>query len=263
MTPSPAPAAPRQLSPAQQAEVVFLDGMAAHHAGAVVMASEALTQATTPEVRQLAQQIRAAQEPEIAQLARWRAAWYSDVPPTDPLALMAMHMGAMTVPSGAESYDSRFLLAMISHHQGAVLMAEELAAVHPELAAFASTVIADQTAEMAQMEQWLTAWGIPLPDPNAMQGMNHGPPPVSELVFLDALLYHHTGMLALASDAQQQSTRPELLACAQLLQTESTSATHQLRAWRAAWYPAAPPTDPALVAGIGMSEMAVPNGPQP
>jgi len=53
----------------------FLDMMTPHHAGAVVMAKEALTKAEHPEIKTLANQIIKAQEAEIKMMADWKAKW--------------------------------------------------------------------------------------------------------------------------------------------------------------------------------------------
>ncbi len=56
-------------------DVQFLDMMSAHHAGAVVMAKEALQKAEHPEIKTLANQIIKAQEAEIKMMADWKAKW--------------------------------------------------------------------------------------------------------------------------------------------------------------------------------------------
>ena len=56
-------------------DLMFLDMMTAHHAGATTMAREALTKAEHPEIKTLANQIIKAQEAEIKQMADWKAKW--------------------------------------------------------------------------------------------------------------------------------------------------------------------------------------------
>lgn len=135
-------------------DLQFLDGMIEHHRGAIAMAKDAQTQASDPRVQELAKQIIAAQEPEITQLEAWRKAWFGDAPASD---LSALHMGSMDVPAGSESYDRRFLSAMISHHDGAIAMAQSIksSTQRSELKSFADAVIAAQTAENQQMQSWL------------------------------------------------------------------------------------------------------------
>ena len=140
-------------------EVQFIDGMIVHHQGAITMASTALTQTKRPEVKQLAEAIVKAQDPEIKQLQTWRSQWYPTEAATDPGLLAGMGMGDMDIGlDPTKEFDQRFLEAMISHHQGAIAMAKALQATHPELQAFADKVITDQTAEIEQMQQWLKEW---------------------------------------------------------------------------------------------------------
>jgi len=56
-------------------DLMFIDMMTAHHQGAVTMAREALTRAEHPEIKRLAQAIIDAQDKEIAQMSKWKAAW--------------------------------------------------------------------------------------------------------------------------------------------------------------------------------------------
>ena len=56
--------------------------------------------------------------------------------------------------------DKDFVLMMIPHHEGATSMARLAVdrAVHPELKQLAEQIIADQTREIDQFNQWLAAW---------------------------------------------------------------------------------------------------------
>ena len=56
-------------------DLMFLDMMTPHHAGAITMGREALTKAEHPEIKTLANQIIKAQEAEIKMMADWKAKW--------------------------------------------------------------------------------------------------------------------------------------------------------------------------------------------
>ncbi|MCA1623643.1 MAG: DUF305 domain-containing protein [Acidobacteria bacterium] len=56
-------------------DLMFLDMMTPHHAGATTMAKEALSKAEHQETKTLANQIIEAQEAEIKQMADWKAKW--------------------------------------------------------------------------------------------------------------------------------------------------------------------------------------------
>ena len=135
-------------------DLTYIDGMIVHHQGAINMAREALAQAESDNVKQLATQIINAQEAEVMQLNVWRESWYPDAPESD---VSQMDMGAMQVEAGDGSYDERWLQAMIVHHQAALDMSGQLLKVgeHSELVSFAEAVITAQTAEIKQMQEWL------------------------------------------------------------------------------------------------------------
>ena len=56
-------------------DLMFLDMMTPHHAGAVVMSKEALTRAEHPEIKTMASSIIKAQEAEIKMMADWKTKW--------------------------------------------------------------------------------------------------------------------------------------------------------------------------------------------
>ena len=135
----------------------FIDSMIPHHEGAIAMAQQALEQAEHEELRQMAQEIIAAQEAEIAQLQAWRSAWYPDAGPT---AGMGMSMGTMEIAEGETPFDLRFIDAMIPHHEGAIMMAQAAltSAQHDEIKQMAQAIIDAQQAEITQLQEWRAAW---------------------------------------------------------------------------------------------------------
>jgi len=54
---------------------MFVDMMIPHHEGAIVMAKDALAKSQRPEVKDLAQKILDAQQPEIDLMNRWKTEW--------------------------------------------------------------------------------------------------------------------------------------------------------------------------------------------
>lgn len=145
-------------------DAMFIDSMIEHHQGAIGMAELALDQAEREELRTLAEAIIATQTAEIEQLQAWRSAWYPDLAPTGG---MQMAMGDMLIREDASvPFDQRFMEAMISHHEGAIHMAELVLdqAEHEEIRTLAEAIIAAQTAEIEEMQRWLRAgYGAQLP----------------------------------------------------------------------------------------------------
>lgn len=54
----------------------FIDLMIPHHEAALMMAEDALKNATHPEIKEMAQKIIDTQQKEIEQLKAWRTQWY-------------------------------------------------------------------------------------------------------------------------------------------------------------------------------------------
>lgn len=76
---------------------------------------------------------------------------------------MDMMMGDMAANLEGKTgdvLDETFLKDMIVHHEGAVDMAEAVlrSGKHEELKQMAGNIISAQTAEIAQMKQWLSDW---------------------------------------------------------------------------------------------------------
>jgi uncharacterized protein (DUF305 family) len=139
-------------------DVIFIDGMIEHHEGAIRMAEQALQESERPELRAMAEEIVSVQQAEIEQLRQWRDEWYPDEPESE---IAHMDMGMMEIPQDERPFDLRFLEAMISHHQGAIHMAQTALeqAERPEIRQMAEEVIIVQQAEIDQMQQWAAEWG--------------------------------------------------------------------------------------------------------
>lgn len=139
-------------------DAMFIDSMIEHHQGAIDMAEMALEQAEHEELQTLAEDIIAAQTTEIEQMQSWRSEWYPDLAATGG---MQMGMGEMMIGEDeSKPFDQRFIEAMISHHQGAIDMAEMALeqAEHEEIRTLAEEIIAAQIAEIEQMQGWLADW---------------------------------------------------------------------------------------------------------
>jgi uncharacterized protein (DUF305 family) len=160
-------AEPSEDSGANMADVMFVQMMIPHHEGAIEMSDVLLAKSgVDPEVVELAEQIKAAQGPEIEQMKAWLDDW--GVPQMDD-GMDGMDMGGMDGMSeedtqaleeatGPEAGDL-FLEQMIVHHAGAIDMAEEVLddGQHPEVRELAENIIASQAAEIEQMRSMLNS----------------------------------------------------------------------------------------------------------
>jgi uncharacterized protein (DUF305 family) len=160
------------VSPGSEADITFAQLMIPHHEQAVEMADMALEQASTPEVRQLAQEIKGAQDPEIKLMRSWLKAWGApeEMEGMDGMDHGGMDMGGQSAggmmsdedmsglmeAQGVE-FDRMWLEMMIEHHEGAIEMAKAVKeqSQNPEVLALADAIISAQEAEIAVMEQLL------------------------------------------------------------------------------------------------------------
>ncbi|MBB5867633.1 uncharacterized protein (DUF305 family) [Allocatelliglobosispora scoriae] len=115
------------------ADVRFAQAMIPHHRQAVAMADLAATRASDAELKALAAQIKAEQDPEIATMTGWLTAWGRptaasghDMPGMGGTAMPGMmsetDMSALAAATGT-AFDRRFAQMMIDHHLGAIEMA--------------------------------------------------------------------------------------------------------------------------------------------
>jgi uncharacterized protein (DUF305 family) len=152
------------------ADVTFAQEMIPHHEQAVEMAQLAKGRASSGEVQELAENIEAAQGPEIETLQGWLEAWGEEAPSGGmdhgdmghdsddgmPGMMDEDEINDLMGASGAD-WDRMFLEMMIEHHEGAVEMAqvEVDEGENPDAVALAEKIISDQEAEITQMQQLL------------------------------------------------------------------------------------------------------------
>ncbi|GAA2887425.1 DUF305 domain-containing protein [Microbacterium esteraromaticum] len=154
---------------ATEADKMFVTMMIPHHEQAVEMSDVLLDKdGADPRVVELAEQIKAAQGPEIDKMLSWLNDWGVEY---DPESMSGMSHGSMDSGDGMMSEEDMtrledadpaeanrlFLEQMIQHHKGAVDMARTALAdaQNPDVLELAQQVIDDQTAEIEVMQDLL------------------------------------------------------------------------------------------------------------
>jgi uncharacterized protein (DUF305 family) len=154
-----------------EADVAFVQGMIPHHRQAIEMSELAADRAESEEVTALADQISAAQGPEIETMTTLLEAWGEEVPEdtsmegmdhggTDAGGMSGMmtreQMEQLGAGEGAD-FDRMFLQMMISHHEGAIQMAqvEQGEGENSQAVELAEEIEAAQTEEIMQMQELL------------------------------------------------------------------------------------------------------------
>lgn len=174
------PSTRAKLPPNSPKDVEFMQGMIMHHAQAVEMTALIESRTQNKELRLLGARISQSQSDEINFMKRWletRGEKISlpmagmdgmDMPGMDmsghhqmlmPGMLTSKQMEALRKANGAE-FDRLFLVGMIQHHKGALVMVRELfetagAGQDAELFNFATDIDSGQRAEIRIMETML------------------------------------------------------------------------------------------------------------
>ena len=150
-------------------DVFFMQNMIPHHAQAVDMANLVEERTNQKDVVEIAGRIKASQADEIKFMEEWLEQRGEDI-------TMEGHdhhgahggMAGMATPAQMEQlansegtdFDALFLTLMITHHEGAVTMVDDLtsqpgSAYDPVLYDFTNDIINDQKAEIEQMSAML------------------------------------------------------------------------------------------------------------
>ena len=146
-------------------DTAFAKAMLGHHRGAVEMAKIQLKYGTDEEMRQLAQEIIAAQQVEIDILNKWLASHPDTAKPKpNTEAMQQAYARSMDVLNGEMVLgiadpvpDMAFARGMLPHHIGAVEMAniQLKYGTDEEMRQLAQAIIDGQQTEIEHMQQWI------------------------------------------------------------------------------------------------------------
>jgi uncharacterized protein (DUF305 family) len=141
----------------------FVAEMIPHHRSAVEMAEIAAQRSKRSEITELAEAIVSTQNAEIQQLQGFEQRLVEAGVEHGNLGMGAHEMGAGTdapMLRDAKPFDREFIDAMIPHHQGAIRMArvELEQGENPDVKQLAEAIIAAQSKEIDQMNQWRVEW---------------------------------------------------------------------------------------------------------
>lgn len=151
------------------ADVAFVQGMIPHHQQALEMTALVGDRAADPDLKAIAERIEVSQVAEMDQLEGWLTArgesvsgmhaGHGDGEHGMPGMLTPQEMDRLERASGPR-FDRLFLLGMIRHHEGAVLMVESLltegeGGQESEVFQLAGHIGSDQQVEIAAMKRKL------------------------------------------------------------------------------------------------------------
>lgn len=149
------------------ADVAFAQMMTPHHEQAVTMSNTLLKKSgLNPEVTVLAEEIKAAQQPEIEKMKGWLTAWGKGSGDGGMAGMdHGSSQGGMATDAELQKLDQAdgadgqkmYLVMMTAHHEGAIKMAQtELSdGKNPEAVQLAKAIVASQQQELTVMKDLL------------------------------------------------------------------------------------------------------------
>lgn len=135
--------------------------------------------------------------------------------------------------------DLRYINAMIAHHRGAMLLAEQASkeTQRKEMKDLSAKILTDEPGAISELYAWKKAW---YKDTKIVRD-----PAVSnlgsydekfDLRFLNALIAHHEVGLLMTKDIKLKSSRTEILNNADAVDTFLTTTLKVFKDWRMEWY---------------------------
>ena len=163
------------------------------------------------------------------------------------VALLALVLsGCGSAASRHDDADVAFATGMVPHHRQAVQMSDVLltkSGLDPDVVALASRIKAEQAPEIDEMNGWLSAWGAPAVtgDAGGMAGMGDGMMTPEQMaafgsargrtaqtLFLQGMITHHQGALAMASTELAQGKNADAQALARSITTSQQAEIDQM-----------------------------------
>jgi uncharacterized protein (DUF305 family) len=140
-------------------DIMFAQMMIPHHQQAVEMSDLALKNSKNAQVLALAEQIKAAQAPEISQMKSWLSSAGQSLMGDHGMAMDGMlsddEIEQLRQTSGL-AFDKLFLAGMIAHHEGALSMVSMIEdSENEEAKTLAKNIKVSQSAEIELMQKYL------------------------------------------------------------------------------------------------------------
>lgn len=138
------------------------------------------------------------------------------------------------------TFDLRYINAMIAHHNGALLLAEQLAqtTTRPELRSLAQAIQEEEPKAIQELYGWKKAWykdtrTVRTPVVAQLGTSDEK----SDLRFLNAMIAHHEEGVRMTKEAHQKSSRSEILNNADAVESFLKKSIETLTGLRSSWYP--------------------------
>ena len=146
---------------------------------------------------------------------------------------------SMDLGRADQTLDLRYINAMIAHHRGAMLLAEQVSqhTQRQDMKDFAAMILANEPVAIAELYAWKKDWyhdTRSVKDPIVANLGNYDEK--FDLRFLNALIEHHQIGLLMTSEIKTKSSRTEILNNADAVDLFLTTTLAKFEQWRLEWY---------------------------
>lgn len=134
--------------------------------------------------------------------------------------------------------DLRYVNAMIAHHRGAMLLAEQAQnSQRPDVQNLAGAILKGEPVAIAELYAWKKTWYNDTREVTDPIGPKLGEYDEKfDLRFLNALIAHHQLGVVMTKEARIKSSRTEVLNNADAVEAFLTGGIEMLKGWRTSWY---------------------------
>jgi uncharacterized protein (DUF305 family) len=152
----------------------------------------------------------------------------------------SMHeKNTMNLGAADRTFDLRYINAMITHHRGAILLAEQLQknTDRPEMKQLSAEIIKNEPIAINELYTWKKEWygdTKTVRDPIAAQLGSADK--TFDLRFLNALIAHHEAGITMTKETHLKSSRTEILNNADAVEEFLTNGIIKLKDIRKEWY---------------------------
>lgn len=137
------------------------------------------------------------------------------------------------------TFDLRYINAMISHHRGAMLLAEQLLenTSRSEMRELAKNIINEEPKAIDELYSWKKDWYGDNKNVRDPIVANLGPADEKfDLRFINAIIAHHEEGVMMTKETRQKSSRAEILNNADAVEAFLIKGIEDLKLLRSSWY---------------------------
>lgn len=157
---------------------------------------------------------------------------------TSEYSLSMYDKNTMDLGQSDKWLDLRYINAMIAHHRGAILVAEQAEkSQRPEIQSLAREIIKNEPILIEELYKWKKSWygdSKKVKDPVVANLGNYDE--TFDLRFLNTVIAHHLSGIVMTKDVRTKSNRSEILNNADAVEKFLTESGEMLKGWRKSWY---------------------------